>query len=74
MVLLAAFKALLYRYTQQSDICVGTVVANRSRQELESLVGYFINTLAIRSRIENDTSFDNFLCRVRQNTFLGAYK
>ena len=73
MVLLAAFKALLYRYTQQSDICVGTVVANRSRKELESLVGYFINTLAIRSRIENDTSFETFLCRVRQNT-LGAYK
>lgn len=72
MVLLAGLKALLCRYTEQNDICVGTFVANRSRRELENLVGFFINTLAIRSRIEDNSSFRNLLTKVRQNT-LGAY-
>lgn len=72
MILLAGFKALLYRYTQQDDVCVGTFVANRSRKELESVVGFFINTVAIRTRLDRDTSFEALLGKVRENT-LGAY-
>ncbi|MFH0957906.1 MAG: amino acid adenylation domain-containing protein [Pseudomonadota bacterium] len=72
MLLLAGFKALLYRYTQQDDVCVGTFVANRSRKELESIVGFFINTVAIRTRLDGETSFDALLAKVRENT-LGAY-
>ena len=52
MTLLAAFKVLLYRYSGQEDICVGTSVAGRNQQELENLIGFFINTLALRSRSE----------------------
>src|SRR5207245_1305361 len=48
MVLLAAFKVLLYRYTGQADLVVGTPIAGRERMELESLIGYFSNTLALR--------------------------
>jgi surfactin family lipopeptide synthetase A len=72
MVLLAGFKALLYRYTQQGDICVGTFVANRSRKELECIVGFFINSVAIRTHIDEKTSFETLLRKVRENT-LGAY-
>jgi NRPS condensation-like uncharacterized protein len=46
MTLLAAFKVLLYRYTGQRDICVGTPIAGRQQQELEGLIGFFLNTLA----------------------------
>ena len=53
MTLLAAFKVLLYRYSGQEDICVGTPVAGRNQQELEGLIGFFINTLALRSQVSN---------------------
>ncbi len=48
-VLLAAYQPLLYRYTGQSDSCVGTPIANRTRPELEGLIGFFVNTLVMRS-------------------------
>ena len=51
MTLLAAFKTLLYRYTGQSDILVGTPVANRNRVEIEPLIGFFVNTLVLRTRM-----------------------
>jgi len=51
MTLLAAFKVLLYRYSGQEDICVGTPIAGRNQQELEGLIGFFINTLALRSQV-----------------------
>ena len=51
MTLLAAFKVLLYRYTGQADICVGTPVAGRQQQEVEKLIGFFINTLALRTEL-----------------------
>ncbi len=51
MTLLAAFKVLLYRYSGQEDICVGTPIAGRNHHELEGLIGFFINTLALRSRV-----------------------
>ena len=51
MTLLAAFKVLLYRYTGQKDICVGTPIAGRQQQELEGLIGFFLNTLALRTTV-----------------------
>lgn len=68
MTLLAAFKVLLYRYTSQDDICVGTAVSGRSREETENLVGYFINTLALRSKIEGNISFSGFLDQIKSTT------
>ncbi|MGE0127952.1 MAG: amino acid adenylation domain-containing protein [Blastocatellales bacterium] len=72
MILLAAFKALLHRYTGQEDILVGTVVANRNRAEIEPLIGFFVNTLALRADLSGDPSFRELLSRVRETT-LGAY-
>ncbi len=72
MTLLAAFKALLWRYTGQSDIVVGTPVANRNREELESLIGFFVNTLALRTDFSGDPAFRELLGRVREVS-LGAY-
>ena len=50
MTLLAAFKVLLYRYSGQQDICVGTSIANRNQQEIEGLIGFFVNTLTFSRR------------------------
>ena len=49
MTLLAAFQALLYRYTGQEDIVVGTPIASRDRAEIEGLIGFFVNTLVLRT-------------------------
>ncbi|MEO7583968.1 MAG: amino acid adenylation domain-containing protein [Ferruginibacter sp.] len=68
MTLLAAFKVLLYRYTGQQDICVGSPVAGRQQQELEGLIGFFANTLALRTTINEDTSFTELLQQVRRTT------
>ncbi|HHB89900.1 MAG TPA: amino acid adenylation domain-containing protein, partial [Anaerolineae bacterium] len=73
MVLLAAYQALLYHYTQQDDIVVGTPVAGRNRIEIEPLIGYFVNTLAIRSRIQPGQRFWDFLHQVKQ-TVLEAFE
>ena len=51
MTLLAVFKVLLYRYSGQEDIYVGTSVANRPQQELDQLIGFFVNTLALRNQV-----------------------
>jgi len=72
MTLLAAFKVLLYRYTSQEDLVVGTPIANRNRVEIESLIGLFVNTLVLRSRLSGDTSFRELLHRVRE-TALDAF-
>jgi amino acid adenylation domain-containing protein/FkbM family methyltransferase len=71
MVLLAAFKVLLFRYSGQRDICVGTPVANRGRVELEGLIGFFVNTLVLRSDLSGNLIFTEFLRRVRE-VCLGA--
>ncbi|TCP54572.1 amino acid adenylation domain-containing protein [Tumebacillus sp. BK434] len=68
MTLLAAYKALLARYTGQTDILIGSPVAGRSRREVEDLIGVFINTLVLRSQAEADTTFRAFLQNVRQTT------
>jgi amino acid adenylation domain-containing protein len=72
MTLLAAFQTLLYRYTGQEDFVIGTPVANRSRQELEPLIGFFVNLLVLRSQLTADMSFADHLRRVRE-TALDAY-
>ena len=71
MTLLAAFQTLLYRYTRQADILVGTPVANRNRLEIESLIGFFVNTLVLRTRVTADASFRELLQQVRE-VVLGA--
>lgn len=66
MALLAAFEALLYRYSGQSDLCVGTPVANRTRKELEGLIGCFVNTLVLRTDLSGNPTFGEALMRVRE--------
>ena len=72
MTLLAAFKTLLSRYTNQTDLVVGTPIANRNRTELEPLIGFFVNTLVLRTDLSGDPSFLELLQRVRE-VCLGAY-
>ncbi|HEU5226877.1 MAG TPA: amino acid adenylation domain-containing protein, partial [Ktedonobacteraceae bacterium] len=66
MTLLAAFQVLLFRYSGQADIVVGTPIAGRGRSELEGLIGLFINTLALRVDLSGDPSFHSLLGRVRE--------
>ncbi len=72
MSLLATFKVLLYRYTGQEDIPIGTVTSGRSRPELEKVVGFFPNTLVLRTALSGELDFEALLNRVRQ-TALDAY-
>ena len=72
MTLLAGFKALLYRFTGQTDIVVGTPVAGRNQAETEKLIGFFVNTLALRTDVSAEPSFRELLGRVRE-VALGAY-
>ena len=66
MVLLAAFYILLYRYTGQDDISVGSPIANRNRDEIKELIGIFINTLVLRTYLGDNPIFRELLGRVRQ--------
>ncbi|MEN9520551.1 MAG: hypothetical protein RLZZ381_3139, partial [Cyanobacteriota bacterium] len=72
MTLLAAFQTLLYRYTGQTDISVGSPIANRNHEEIEGLIGFFVNTLVLRTQLENHPSFRELLQQVREVS-LGAY-
>ena len=72
MTLLAAFQVLLSRYSGQQDISVGSPIAGRQRPELEPLIGFFINTLVLRSRLSDESSFTQLLNQVRETT-LQAY-
>jgi len=65
MTLLAAFQALLHRYTGGEDIIVGVPIAGRNRLEVENLIGIFINTLALRTDLSGNPSFRQLLGRVR---------
>jgi amino acid adenylation domain-containing protein len=65
MVLLAVFKSLLFRYTSQSDVVVGTPVTTRTQSELEKLIGCFINTLVLRTEIPKGATTRELLARVR---------
>jgi len=66
MLLMAAYNVLLYRYSGQEDILVGTPIANRNRAELEGLIGFFANTLVMRTDLSGNPSFRDLLCRVRE--------
>jgi amino acid adenylation domain-containing protein/non-ribosomal peptide synthase protein (TIGR01720 family) len=72
MALLAAFQVVLARYSSQDDFCIGTPIANRTRAEVEGLIGFFVNTLALRADLSGNPSFRELLQRVRA-TALGAY-
>jgi hypothetical protein len=73
MVLLAAFAALLDRWSGERDIVVGSPIANRGRPELEHLIGFFSNTIALRLRLEDDPSFEQLVARARASS-IGAYE
>lgn len=72
MVVLAAFKTLLHRYTQESDLLVGTPVTGRNYRQLQGLVGPFINTLVIRTQIQAGVSFSDYLGRVKDAVIGGT--
>ena len=74
MVLLAAYKAMLFRYTGDTDIIVGGVTDTRRRPELQALMGYFLNTMALRSQPAATTPFRDYLAQVKRSVIgaLGA--
>ncbi|MES1243430.1 MAG: amino acid adenylation domain-containing protein [Acidobacteriota bacterium] len=72
MVLLAAFEALLGRHADQDDLVVGSPIAGRNRRETEGLIGFFVNTLALRADLSGDPSFREIVARARR-TALDAY-
>nr|BFE74687.1 hypothetical protein GCM10020092_079880 [Actinoplanes digitatis] len=72
MTLLAAFTVLLWRYSGQDDLVIGAPIANRTRPETERLIGFFVNTLALRVDLSGDPTFRELLVRVRTAS-LGAY-
>jgi amino acid adenylation domain-containing protein/FkbH-like protein len=72
MVVLAAFKALVHRYTGLEDIIIGTPVAGRNHVDTEGLIGFFVNTLLLRTSLAGNPAFDTLLQRVR-DAALGAY-
>ena len=73
MTLLAAFQTLLYRYSGQKDIVVGSPIANRNRTEIEGLIGFFVNTLVLRTDLSGNPSYRELLQRVRQRA-IEAYE
>src|SRR5689334_16727370 len=73
MTLLAAFKVLLWRYSNQTDIIVGSPIANRTRAETEGLIGFFVNTLVLRTDLSGNPTFAELLQRVKE-VALGAYE
>ena len=73
MTMMAAFKVLLYRYSGQKDLVVGTSISNRHYSEVEGLIGFFVNTLALRTSLKGDESFLEVLHKVRETT-LEAYE
>ncbi|MEH2243495.1 amino acid adenylation domain-containing protein [Nostoc sp.] len=72
ITLLAAFQVFLYRYTQQEDIAIGSPIANRNRSEIEGLIGFFINSLVLRTQLSGNPTFRELLSQVKEVAF-GAY-
>jgi amino acid adenylation domain-containing protein len=72
MTILAAYKTLLFRYTEQENITVGTPVAGRSSAEIENLIGFFVNTLPLKTTLSGNLPFEQLLARIRE-TALDAY-
>ncbi|RSZ55173.1 amino acid adenylation domain-containing protein, partial [Massilia atriviolacea] len=73
MTMLAAWATLLSRLSGQGDVVVGTAVANRQRTEIEALIGFFVNTLALRVRLDDNPTVAGLLEQVRNST-LAAYE
>ena len=73
MTLLSAFKILLHKYSGQQDICVGTPIAGRQIEEVEGLIGFFVNTLALRTEVRDEMTFEELLSEVRETT-IDAYE
>jgi amino acid adenylation domain-containing protein len=73
MTILAAFQTLLYRYTGETDFAIGSPIANRTRPEMEGLIGFFVNTIVLRAKLSPELSFRELLHSVRQTT-LEAYE
>ncbi|MBE1556816.1 non-ribosomal peptide synthetase [Sporosarcina limicola] len=72
MTLITGFKGLLYRYTGQEDIIIGTPIANRNQLEIENLIGFFVNTLVLRTQLTSSMSWNDLLMKIKQ-TSLDAY-
>jgi non-ribosomal peptide synthetase component F len=73
MTLMAAFQALLSYYTGQEDIPVGTMIANRNQAKIEGLIGFFVNTVVLRTDLSQNPTFQELLGRVREVAF-SAYE
>ncbi|KAB8028092.1 non-ribosomal peptide synthetase [Fluviispira multicolorata] len=73
MVTVSAFYILLMNYSKQNDITIGTTIANRNHRELENLIGFFVNTIALRMKLNNKDSFIDLLEKIRAMT-LEAYE
>jgi len=73
MFLLCAFKVLLHKYTGESDICIGTPIANRLNKASEKIIGLFINTLVLRTDLSENQTFENILKVLKLNT-IAAYE
>jgi|GEM_PF-699708 amino acid adenylation domain-containing protein len=69
---LALFNILFSKYTKQNDIVIGTPIANRDHQDIQNQIGFFLNTLALRNKLDNKESFKSFINRVKENA-LGAF-
>lgn len=72
MLLLASFQVLLYRYTGEEDLLIGTDIVNRDRQETENLIGLLVNTVVLRTNLDGNPTVAELLKRVREVT-LGAF-
>ncbi|MET0136200.1 MAG: amino acid adenylation domain-containing protein [Kibdelosporangium sp.] len=72
MSLMTTLSVLLWRYSGQDDVCVGTPFANRNHSDVEALIGHFVNTLVIRNRVDPNQSFETLLQEVRRHV-LDAY-
>ena len=73
MGLVAGLQALLYRYSGQHDVIVGTPIAGRQHSDLEDQIGFYINTVALPTRLDVEEGFSGLLAKVREVT-LGAYQ
>jgi len=69
MTLLAIFKALLYYYCWKEDIIVGTPIANRNHLNTEKIIGFFVNSLVLRTSLAGNPTFSELIRRVREVTF-----
>src|SRR6185312_15025257 len=72
MMLLSGMQVVLSRYSGEEDVAVGSVIANRNREEIEGLIGFFVNTLVLRSQVKREMSLRGLLEQVKEAT-LGAY-